>query len=61
MVPLRDPLNDRLIAGRGMRPEYDKDPVLQIVGIVGMCAIKGSISDLRGLSVAPGCWWRLRK
>ena len=33
--PDGDPLNDRLIVGRGMRPEYDKDPVRQIVGIVG--------------------------
>ena len=33
--PGGDPLGDRLIAGRGMRPEYDKDPVRQIVGIVG--------------------------
>jgi putative ABC transport system permease protein len=33
--PSSDPLNDRLIIGRGMRPEYDQDPVRQIVGIVG--------------------------
>jgi len=33
--PGADPLEDRLIVGRGMRPEYDKDPVRQIVGIVG--------------------------
>jgi len=33
--PTGDPLNDRLIVGRGMRPEYDQDPVRQIVGIVG--------------------------
>jgi len=33
--PNDDPLKARLIIGRGMRPEYDKDPVRQIVGIVG--------------------------
>ncbi len=30
-----DPLNERLIVGRGMRPEYDADPVRQIIGVVG--------------------------
>jgi putative ABC transport system permease protein len=30
-----DPLNDNLIIGRGMRPEYDKDSIRQIIGIVG--------------------------
>ncbi|HTR38038.1 MAG TPA: ABC transporter permease [Bryobacteraceae bacterium] len=33
--PHGDPLMDRLLLGRGMRPEYDKDPIRQIVGIVG--------------------------
>jgi putative ABC transport system permease protein len=33
--PTGDPLTDRLIVGRGMRPEYDQDPVRQIIGIVG--------------------------
>lgn len=33
--PNGDPLKDRLLVGRGMRPEYDNDPVRQIVGIVG--------------------------
>ncbi len=33
--PKGEPLKDRLLLGRGMRPEYDKDPVRQIVGIVG--------------------------
>ena len=33
--PTGDPLNDRLIVGRGMRPEYDQDPVRQIIGVVG--------------------------
>ena len=32
--PGSDPLTDRLVIGRGMRPEYDADPVRQIVGIV---------------------------
>jgi putative ABC transport system permease protein len=33
--PSGDPLNDRLIIGKGMRPEYDQEPIRQIVGIVG--------------------------
>ena len=33
--PNSDPLNDRLLVGRTFGPEYDLDPVRQIVGIVG--------------------------
>src|SRR5439155_11747860 len=33
--PTSDPLNDRLILGKGMRPEYDQEPIRQIVGVVG--------------------------
>src|SRR2546428_4599184 len=44
--PTGDPLNDRLIVGRGMRPEYDQDPVRQIIGIVG------NVRDT-GLTQAP--------
>jgi predicted permease len=33
--PGGDPLNDRLVVGKGMRPEYDQEPLRQIVGIVG--------------------------
>ena len=33
--PGGDPLNDRLVIGKGMRPEYDQEPLRQIVGIVG--------------------------
>ncbi|HEV8415565.1 MAG TPA: ABC transporter permease [Bryobacteraceae bacterium] len=33
--PNSDPLNDRLLVGRAFGPEYDQDPVRQIVGIVG--------------------------
>src|ERR1700733_7118690 len=33
--PNSDPLKDRLLLGRGMRPEYEKDPIRQIIGIVG--------------------------
>jgi predicted permease len=40
--PNSDPLNDRLLIGRTMGPEYEKDPVRQIVGIVG---------DVRDLSL----------
>lgn len=33
--PNGDPLNDHLLIGRTLDPAYDKDPVRQIVGIVG--------------------------
>jgi putative ABC transport system permease protein len=33
--PDGDPLNERLIIGRSMGPEYEKDPIRQIIGIVG--------------------------
>ena len=33
--PNSDPLNDQLLIGRTLDPAYDKDPVRQIVGIVG--------------------------
>ncbi len=33
--PNSDPLNDRLLVGRAFGPEYDQDPVRQVVGIVG--------------------------
>ena len=33
--PDSDPLNDRLLVGRGFGQQYDADPVRQIVGIVG--------------------------
>ena len=33
--PTSDPLGERLVIGKGMRPEYDKDVPRQIIGIVG--------------------------
>jgi predicted permease len=33
--PSSDPIGDRLTIGKGMRPEYDDEPVHEIVGIVG--------------------------
>jgi predicted permease len=33
--PNGDPLNDSLIIGRGVRPDYLEDPIRRIVGIVG--------------------------
>jgi hypothetical protein len=33
--PTSDPLGERLIIGRGMRPEYEKDSPRQIIGFVG--------------------------
>lgn len=39
--PHGDPLKDRLLVGRGMRPEYDRDPIRQIVGIVADVHARG--------------------
>lgn len=33
--PTGDPLNDQLVIGRGVRPDYNADPVRQVIGIVG--------------------------
>src|SRR5262249_34954340 len=33
--PKGDPLNDNLFIGRGVRPDYDDDPIRRIIGIVG--------------------------
>jgi putative ABC transport system permease protein len=33
--PARDPIGDRLIVGRGMRPEYNEEPVRQVIAVVG--------------------------
>jgi len=33
--PDRDPLEDSILAGRGVRPDYENDPVRRIIGIVG--------------------------
>jgi putative ABC transport system permease protein len=33
--PKDDPLGERLVIGRGMRPEYEKDSPRQIIGVVG--------------------------
>jgi putative ABC transport system permease protein len=39
--PHGDPLKDRLLVGRGMRPEYNRDPIRQIVGIVADVHARG--------------------
>lgn len=33
--PTTDPFNDRLLIGRAIRPDYEKDPVRQVIAIVG--------------------------
>ena len=33
--PSGDPLDDQLVIGRGVRPDYEADPIRRIVGIVG--------------------------
>src|SRR5262249_32201715 len=44
--PTSDPLDDSLIIGRAVRPDYNDDPVRQIIGIVG------DVRD-QSLSVSP--------
>lgn len=33
--PTGDPLDDHLIIGRGVRPDYEADPIRRIIGVVG--------------------------
>jgi len=51
--PNGDPMNDRLIIGRTMRPEYDGDPVRQVVGIVGNVQDMGLTRDARPAMYVP--------
>jgi predicted permease len=51
--PTGDPLNDRLIVGKGMRPEYDQEPLRQIVGIVGNVRDTGLTRPARPAMYVP--------
>ena len=51
--PTSDPLNDRLVVGRGIRPDYDLDPVRQIVGIVADVRDTGLIRNPRPAMYLP--------
>jgi putative ABC transport system permease protein len=51
--PGSDPLNDRLIIGRTMRPEYESDPVRQIIGIVGDVRAQGLTRAVRPEMYVP--------
>ena len=51
--PNGDPLNDRLIIGRAIRPEYTQDPPRQIVGIVGDIRDAGLRSKPRPAMYVP--------
>jgi putative ABC transport system permease protein len=51
--PNSDPLNDRLIIGRAIRPEYNQDPPRQIVGIVGDIRDAGLKSNPRPAMYVP--------
>jgi predicted permease len=33
--PDRDPLQDSILVGRGVRPDYENDPIRRVIGIVG--------------------------
>jgi predicted permease len=51
--PTGDPLTDRLIIGKGMRPEYDQEPLRQIVGIVGNVRDTGLTRPARPAMYVP--------
>jgi predicted permease len=51
--PTGDPLNDQLIIGKGMRPEYDQEPLRQIVGIVGNVRDTGLTRPARPAMYVP--------
>ncbi len=51
--PTGDPLNDRLVVGKGMRPEYDQEPLRQIVGIVGNVRDTGLTRPARPAMYVP--------
>jgi predicted permease len=51
--PAGDPLNDQLIIGKGMRPEYDQEPLRQIVGIVGNVRDTGLTRPARPAMYVP--------
>ena len=51
--PNSDPLNDRLIIGRAIRPEYNQDPPRRIVGIVGDIRDAGLKSNPRPAMYVP--------
>jgi hypothetical protein len=51
--PNSDPLNDRLVIGRTMRPEYDDDPVRQIIGIVADVRDTGLAREARPAMYVP--------
>src|SRR4029434_9910863 len=51
--PQGDPLTDRLIVGRGMRPEYEQEPLRQVVGIVGNIRDTGLTRPARPAMYVP--------
>lgn len=51
--PTGDPLDDRLIIGKGMRREYDQEPLRQIVGIVGNVRDTGLTRPARPAMYVP--------
>jgi hypothetical protein len=51
--PTSDPLNNQLFVGKGMRPEYDREPLRQIVGIVGNVRDTGLTRPARPAMYVP--------
>jgi predicted permease len=51
--PTGDPLNEHLVVGKGMRPEYDQEPLRRIVGIVGNVRDTGLTRPARPAMYVP--------
>ena len=51
--PTSDPLNSQLIVGKGMRPEYDLEPLRQVIGIVGNVRDTGLTRPARPAMYVP--------
>jgi len=51
--PTGDPLTTQLIVGKGMRPEYDQEPLRQIIGIVGNVRDTGLTRPARPAMYVP--------
>jgi putative ABC transport system permease protein len=51
--PKSDPLEDRLVIGRGMRVAYDEEPVRQIIGVVGNVRDTGLRDEARPAMYVP--------
>jgi hypothetical protein len=51
--PGRDPIGEHLVIGRTMRPEYNEDPVREIIGVVGNVRDTGLTRPARPAMYVP--------